>query len=378
MNRTRGHDNVRRRAIRLALILSSLLLVVAFAIAAEPSAVTSPTEGFHSFPAHPTDAHPEFAGEGAHGGEHKPKAGMPEPPNFITVLLHTTIGGTRIGDTHVGHFLHAFEKQIFIIIYTALLAFVVFGTLKLRALMPGKLQAFLEMIVEGFYKFIMGILGPDGKRFVPFLGSLWFFIWVNTLSGVIPFFTATTSIFQTTVTLAVIVFVYVQFHGIWENARGHRLGLLGGFGRWFHHLLGSPKDTIGWVLAPLMVVLHIIGELAKPLSLSLRLFGNIMGEDILLGVFLILGVMIGTAFTPDPFIGFPLHLPFFFLALLTSTIQATVFTLLSTIYLMMVLPHEEHDAHGEHGEPHPAHQPHRPGMPEDRTPHIGADGASHV
>ena len=95
------------------------------------------------------------------------------------------------------------------------------------------------------------------------------------------------------------------------------------------------------ILAGLIVYLpiHLIGELAKPLSLSLRLFGNITGEDVLLAVFVGLGVA-AMSFIHVP-VGIPLHLPFIFLALLVSLIQALVFTLLSTIYFLMMLPHHE-------------------------------------
>jgi len=73
-------------------------------------------------------------------------------------------------------------------------------------------------------------------------------------------------------------------------------------------------------------------------SLSLRLFGNILGEDVLIGIFAGLGVAV-VAFLKLP-VGLPLHLPFILLALLMSTVQALVFTLLSTVYIMQVLPHE--------------------------------------
>ena len=98
---------------------------------------------------------------------------------------------------------------------------------------------------------------------------------------------------------------------------------------------------IGWILVPLMFPLHVIGELAKPLSLSLRLFGNIFGEDSLIAVFATLGVL-AISFLHIP-IGVPFQVPFVFLALLTGTIQALVFTLLSTIYFALVLPHEFHE-----------------------------------
>ena len=85
--------------------------------------------------------------------------------------------------------------------------------------------------------------------------------------------------------------------------------------------------------------MHIIGELAKPFSLSLRLFGNITGEDTLIAVFIMLGISV-MAFSP---VGLPLQIPFYFLGLLLSTIQALVFALLSTIYILLMLPHEEHE-----------------------------------
>src|SRR6185503_7925568 len=115
------------------------------------------------------------------------------------------------------------------------------------------------------------------------------------------------------------------------------------------HLMGSPRSLIGWLLVPLMLPIHVMGELAKPISLSCRLFGNIFGEDMLLVAFVTLGITT-VSFAHSP-IGLPLQLPFMFLALLTSTLQALVFTVLSTIYFLLMLPHhEEHGAEHEHEE----------------------------
>jgi F-type H+-transporting ATPase subunit a len=136
---------------------------------------------------------------------------------------------------------------------------------------------------------------------------------------------------NTTIALAICVFIYVQYTGV------RRLGLAG----YLDHLAGQPRDVIGWVLVPLNLPIHIIGELAKPMSLSLRLFGNITGEDVLLAVFVGLGVA-ALSWTGLP-VGLPLHLPFFFMALLVSLIQALVFSLLSSIYLLMMLPHHEEE-----------------------------------
>ena len=100
---------------------------------------------------------------------------------------------------------------------------------------------------------------------------------------------------------------------------------------------------ISWVLVPLNLPIHLIGELAKPLSLSLRLFGNITGEDVLIAAFTGVGIM-AISFLKLP-VGIPLQLPFYFLGLLMSAIQALVFTSLSAIYIALMLPHEHEGEH---------------------------------
>ena len=183
-------------------------------------------------------------------------------------------------------------------------------------------------MVEGMYNFIYSILGNDTKKYLPFLGTLFFYILINNWIGMIPLGHSPSTSLSITASLAILVFLYAQWTGI------QRLGI----GSYLHHLAGSPVDVIGWCMVPLMFPVHVIGELAKPFSLSLRLFGNITGEDTLIAVFVGLGIAI-LAFSP---VGIPLQLPFYFLGLLLSTIQALVFTLLSTIYILMMLPHEEH------------------------------------
>jgi F-type H+-transporting ATPase subunit a len=113
-------------------------------------------------------------------------------------------------------------------------------------------------------------------------------------------------------------------------------------------MAGSPRSAISWFMVPIMLPVHLIGELAKPVSLSCRLFGNVFGEDMLLVAFTSLGVAT-LSFAHSP-IGIPWQIPFLVLALLTSTIQALVFTVLSTIYLLLMLPHEEH-GHEEASQP---------------------------
>lgn len=283
------------------------------------------------------------ASHDAHGAE--AKASSPELPNIITIALKMKVNGRTLEDVAPGfaHFIHAYEYQIFAVFIAALSSLFIFGTLRLRAERPGRLQAFLELIVEGFYSFVTGILGQRGRKYVPFFASLFMFIWLNNMFGIVPLFTGATSKLQTTGTLAMFVFFYVNLYGLVES------------GPWnfFKHMCGSPESALQWVIGVVLIFpVELIGLFAKPLSLALRLFGNVMGEHILSGVFLMLGISMMLFFWPSAPVGVPLHLPFLFLSLLVGTIQALVFTLLGIIYLLMVLPHEHHDDHGAHAEAH--------------------------
>ena len=155
------------------------------------------------------------------------------------------------------------------------------------------------------------------------------------LFGILPLMDSPTSNLNVTFALGLTVFLYVQYVGI------RSLGIVG----YVDHMLGQPRNVTGWVLAPLLLPIHVLGELAKPISLSCRLFGNIFGEDMLMVGFAALGVGM-LSFTHLP-VGVPLHAIFFPLALLTSGLQAFVFTVLTTIYILLMLPHEEHGHEGE-------------------------------
>ncbi|NIM19715.1 MAG: F0F1 ATP synthase subunit A [Candidatus Latescibacteria bacterium] len=253
--------------------------------------------------------------------------GAPELPNFITVLHHFFIG------TSFGDFIHKWENVIFSLIIVVFLVLIAKLASRKPSLIPGKLQNLVEMIVEALHNFVVGILGPQGKHFVPFLGTLFIYILCMNLFGLFPLMKSPTSSINTTVALAICVFLYVQYTGIRRN------GIIG----YIDHMMGQPRNLIGIVLVPLMLPLHIVEELAKPMSLSLRLFGNITGEDVLIYIFVGLGVAV-LSFTHLP-VGIPLQIPFIFLAILTSFIQALVFMLLSTIYFSLMLPHHEEEEH---------------------------------
>ncbi|MFH0794924.1 MAG: F0F1 ATP synthase subunit A [bacterium] len=267
--------------------------------------------------------------------------GHPEVPNFVELIISTR----AVKDTPVAHYLHLAEPSIFSLIVVIILAVIARAATRRMSKVPAGLQNFVEWILGGLDTFFGSILGPrHGRRFLPLVGTLFIFIYLNNILGLVPFMKSPTSMPQTTFALAIIVFFYVQILAVREL----------GIGGYLFHLAGEPRDVVGWVLSPLIFPLHIVGELAKPLSLGLRLFGNILGEDILIGSFAMMGIMlIGVLGWHNPLVGIPLQTPFIFLALLLSLIQALVFSLLTTIYILLVLPHEhEHEDHEEHEHAH--------------------------
>jgi len=260
----------------------------------------------------------------SHATEHGAAQHAPEFPNVIDIL-HQATGG----QSPAINFIFEYRTVLFATAVWLILGALAFLAYRKRSLVPAGIQNFVEWVVEALSNMVVGILGEPGRKLVPFIGTLFIYIFCMNLFGLIPGMFSPTSKLNTTLALALCVFLYVQFTGI------RNFGPLG----YLHHLAGSPRSAVEWFLVPLNLPLHIIGELARPVSLSLRLFGNITGEDMLLAIFATLGVSI-LSFTHLP-IGIPLHLPFIFLAILTSFVQALVFTLLTTIYFSLMSSHDE-------------------------------------
>lgn len=251
--------------------------------------------------------------------------GLKELGNFVTVL------NDFFHDVPFVHFLHQWENVVFSLIAGLFLITISFLATRKKSLVPGPLQNILEITVESLENLVVGVLGPRGRQYVPFIGTLFLYILTQNFMGLVPGLKAPTSSLNTTAALAICVFFYVQGIGMRQN----------GFFGYLHHLMGSPNDLVGWFMVPLNFPLHVLQELIKPLSLSLRLFGNILGEDSLIAAFAGLGIL-SLSFIHSP-IGLPLQFPFFLLSLLLGTIQALVFSLLTTIYISLMLPHEEHE-----------------------------------
>ena len=189
---------------------------------------------------------------------------------------------------------------------------------------PGRLQGMLEMIVGGLNGLVENIVGPGGRKYTPFVGTLFIYIFLMNSWGMIPVMKSPTANLSTTLALALLAIGYVQLQAI------RTIGLWS----YIKHFMGEPI-----FLAPLMLPLHIIGEIAKPVSLSVRLFGNIFGEDTIL---VILAGM-------SPYIIFkwlriiPVQFPMMVFAVFTSLVQALIFSVLTMGYLALLLG--EHEAH---------------------------------
>lgn len=297
------------------------------ATASDPHGDPAHSESSHAAGAHAAGAH----GEGEHGGGHGGGAHI-ELPNWVGLLRE--YGGLN---PTTARRLGVFENSIFAMSAGLLLTILCLLIFRRLQTMPGRAQAFAELIVETVDSTVKVVIGPQGRHYTPFIGTLFLYLLFMNYSGLIPFAKAPTSNWINNVSLSLCVFLYVQYTGLRKN------------GPWgyFKHLCGSPKDAVGWAMSPLMLFLELFGELIKPISLSLRLFGNIFGEDTLLAIFAILGVISLSAFHLP--IGLPLHFPFMLLSLLLGLIQAVVFSLLSTVYIAMMLPHEHH---GEHAAEH--------------------------
>lgn len=259
------------------------------------------------------------AGAGEHGG------GTPHLPNIFSVLHDFGL----LPDS-IYHFTSEWINVIYGVFTSIILCVVAMRIYAHRRLIPGRAQNLVEMLVESMYNFIYSILGEDAKKYTPFLGTLFFYILINNIWGIVPLGHSPSTNVNITASLAIMVFLYAQYTGI------RRLGIVG----YLDHMAGQPKTPVAWGMVIILFPVHLIGEFAKPFSLAIRLFGNITGEDALVAAFVSLGIL-SLSFLHLP-VGLPLHVPFILLGLMLSTIQAFVFTILSTIYILLMMPHEEH------------------------------------
>ncbi len=197
------------------------------------------------------------------------------------------------------------------------------------AKVPRGFGNFAEYVAEAMNTFTTSIIGAEGKKYTPFIGTIFLYVLLANLMGLIPFLHSPTTNISITLALGVIVFVYVQIEGVRNNGAGGHI----------MHFMG-PKLGKYPLMAPLMFPVELISECVKPFTLAVRLFGNIFGEDVILIVLAGLLTTLGL----KSFGWLPVQFPVVMLAVLTAGVQAFVFAMLACIYLSLVAHHEhEHD-----------------------------------
>jgi F-type H+-transporting ATPase subunit a len=204
--------------------------------------------------------------------------------------------------------LHISEASANAVVYTWLVILILL-VLSLMAtstvkIIPGKMQNFMEVVVDSIENMLLQTMGDHGRPFFPLIATLALFILVSNLIGLIPGFFPPTANINTTAACAIIVFLTTHIVGIKHHG--------------FHYL----KHFMGpiWWLAPIMFCIEIVGHLSRPASLTLRLFGNMNGHELVLMIF----------FGLAPFL---VPLPMMLMGILVSFIQAFVFMLLSMLYI---------------------------------------------
>jgi len=176
------------------------------------------------------------------------------------------------------------------------------------------LRNLFEVLADTVLGLMAGVMGEKAaKRYLPLVGTLFIFILFSNLLGLIPGFLPPTETLKTNLALSITVFLLSHVFGVREH------GL-----KYFKHFLGPI-----WWLIPLMLPIELISHIARPVSLSMRLMGNIVGDHKLVLVFF--GI-------------FPLLLPvpFMVMGVLVCVVQAVVFSLLTTVYISQAVAHEEH------------------------------------
>ncbi len=212
-----------------------------------------------------------------------------------------------------------------VLITMLVIAFIAYGASRFGAglssadggLVPPRrmtLRNFFEVMTESVYGMVEGAMGEkNARRFFPLVATLWFWVLFGNIIGLVPGFVSPNDTLKTNLALAGIVFFATHIYGVKENGLAY-----------FKHFLGPSP-----VLAPLMLPIELVSHLARPISLSLRLMGNMIADH----------KVVFSFFTLVPLL---VPLPFMLLGLLVCLVQAIVFCTLTMVYLSMAVEHEEH------------------------------------
>jgi F-type H+-transporting ATPase subunit a len=226
-----------------------------------------------------------------------------EHPYLFFVKIFEAIG--------LGHFAHTYTHVVYSWVLMAIL--IIAGALatKTISMIPGKAQNLFEVIVSAIEEFMVETAGEESRWLFPMAATVFLYVFIGNLIGLIPGFFPPTANLNTTASCAIVVVVFTHIIGIKYHGA-----------KYIKHFLGPV-----WWMSPLIFVIEIIGHLARILSLAFRLFGNMMGHEIVLAI---LFGLAGAFFAP---------LPIMALGIFVSFVQGFVFFLLSIIYFSGAMEH---------------------------------------
>lgn len=208
------------------------------------------------------------------------------------------------------------------VLVAALVSVAGYLALRERRRIPSGAQTFFEILYDFIDNLTHQMIGEDGSRYTPLIASLFLYIFCLNIFGLVPGFISPTTSLSTTLGLALAAFTVVQFYGFREHGIGYLRHFVGG-------LPIRQLWWLAWFLVPLMIVIHLIGELAKPLSLAIRLFGNVFGEDTVIAQLIMLGgLILGLIYVP-----LPLQLPMVLMGIFFGAVQAFIFSILTASYI---------------------------------------------
>ena len=210
----------------------------------------------------------------------------------------------------------------FVLVLTGALAFRSLISGAKESLPPGEklgLRNIFEIICEATIGMMKDMIGPNYKKFFPLIGTCAFVILTSNIMGLIPGFSPPTDNINTTLACATVVIIYYHYQGI--RAKG--------FLKYCASFMGPLEGTLKYALSWLMVPIELVSHTVRPVSLSLRLFGNMFGDHTVIATFMSL-----------TFLPLIYPIPFVALGLLVAIVQTLVFCMLATVYLSLAISHE--------------------------------------
>ncbi len=226
-----------------------------------------------------------------------------EHPYLVFVKFFELIG--------LGHFAHAYVHVIYS--WVVMILLITLGAIAAKSvkMIPSKGQNVFEIIISGMEDFMISVTGEQGRWLFPLAATVFLYVATCNLIGLVPGFFPPTASLNTTASCALTVVIFthmigLKYHGI----------------KYIKHFLGPV-----WWMIPIIFPIEVIGHVARILSLSFRLFGNMMGHELVLGILLALA---GLFFAP---------LPLMALGIFVAMVQAFVFFLLSIMYFTGAMEH---------------------------------------